>query len=334
MKYVIDDIITPFTSRIHSHRSSWPRTQLCMLKDAGYDAELAFGDLEMIHDADVWVISHGMEFKDTYNLNGGWLPEHVERLKAFIAKGPDGIVSLERPMPDIVGLLRPRAEKTEWNLTDEEWDRVQAIVDNARVMTHNALVGYASRLVIGDSHSVARYRTKTVVDRHDGLTLHGLLKRGVLQLMNEAGFESVEKLVIQAGNIDIRHHLGRQPDPMNSIAEMLEDLYIQLEDLRQEGRIFEYEVTAPYPIEFEGRKLPKTGYYKGTPFFGSWNERNEYRKLMTQIMLNKFKNVKTWPDRWFEIDPEAYAEDFMEKPRSVHLSPARYEWDLENNCER
>jgi hypothetical protein len=188
--------------------------------------------------------------------------------------------------------------------------------------------------VIGDSHSVARYGRNTVIDRHDGLTLHGLLKRGIGNLMNDAGFESIEKLVIQAGNIDIRHHLARRPDPIHAVAEMIEDLHIQLEDLRQDGRVFEYEVTAPYPIEFEGRKLPKTGYYKGTPFAGSRDERESYRQLMTHMMVSNFKNVKTWPDRWFEMDPEEYANEFMEKPRSVHLSPARYEWDLENNRER
>jgi hypothetical protein len=30
---------------------------------------------------------------------------------------------------------------------------------------------------------------------------------------------------------------------------------------------------APVPVEFEGRRIPKSGFYKKTPFYGSWKER-------------------------------------------------------------
>lgn len=328
----VDDVLQSYTSRIYSHRSAWPRMQACMIQDSGRDVELAFGDLDVIREADAWWISHGMEFKDNYNLNGGWLPVHAERLRLMLEKGATRIVSLEREMPDLVGLLRPRAQKTEHDLSDIEWEHLGDLVKNVATRTHFDLVPNYRRVVLGDSHSIARYRSGSIVLRNDGLTLHGLVRRGVGKMLEDAGVNRpVEKLVIQAGNIDVRHHLGRLLNYEKSIREMLDSLREQLVELFREGMILDAEVTAPWPIEHEGRKLPKTGYYKKTPFYGSWEERNKIRQLMTDMMLDKFKNVKTWPDEWFKLDPEVYADRFMEKPRSVHLSPAFYEWDLEEN---
>jgi hypothetical protein len=331
MKYVIDDVLTSYTKRIYSHRSSWPRTQRCMMLDNGMQAELAFGDLELIAEADVWVISHGMEFKEAYNLNGGWLPEHAERLRLMIDKQFDQIVSLERSMPDLVGLLRPRAEKTEFDLTESEWQEVKKIQDNALVMEHSDLVPNPRRVVLGDSHSVGRYQNDTRVLRFDGLTLHGLLNRGIEETLDEFGLDPIEKLVIQAGNIDIRHHLARQPDVYVAIDELMIRLESQISPLLKYGRVLEVEMTDPYPIEFEGRKLPKTGYYKGAPFFGDWKTRNHIRELFSSKLHTYFDNVKKWPSEWYRMDPEEYANTYMEKPRSVHLSPEFYEWDLERN---
>jgi hypothetical protein len=275
-----------------------------------------------------------MEFKNNYNLNGGWLPEHAERLRLLIDKGAENVVSLERPMPDLVGLLRPRAEKTDHDLTPAEWWEIQKIVDNARVVTARKLAGSTERVVLGDSHSVARYQAASLILRNDGLTLHGMLTRGIRHYIEDAELPFIEHLVIQAGNIDIRHHLMRQPDPKASVNKLMSDLWVQLEALVDQGWIGSYEVTAPYPIEHEQRKLPKTGYYKGTPFFGHREEREAIREFMTDEMLNRFVTVKEWPAHWFTIPPHEYAEIFMERPRSVHLSPAHYEWNLEKNEKR
>lgn len=333
----IDDIVTPFTSRIYSHRSSWPRVQKCQLQDLGRDVVLAFGDNDIIEQADFWAVSHGMEFKDTYNLNAGWQPEHAERLRLMIRKGADRVVSLERPMPDLVGILKPRGDKSpETNLTDEEWAKLQYIVDNCAWKPAEAMVPEASRVVLGDSHSVARYRSGSRILRNDGLTMHGLLKRGVVEMLNEAGVEKTEKLVIVSGNIDIRHHLMRQPEPFAAVDKMLDELRDQLRWVIVGGVAKDVEITAPYPIEYEERKLPKTGWYKGTPFIGSREEREALRAYMTEGMKTRFgaERIKQWPEEWFALDPQVYAETYMEKPRSVHLSPGHYEWDLEKNCAR
>jgi len=334
-RMVIDDVITPFSSRIHSHRSAWARTQLCMLKDSGQaNVELAFGDIDKIREADVWVVSHGMEFKDAYNIFSGWQQEHKDKLLAFADKLYETI-SLEREMPNLRELLEPRAAKTDFNLSEAEWQRVEQVCKATEVWTHSDIVEQPQRIVLGDSHSIARYRNKTIVLRNDGLTLHGLLRRGVSEMIQESlGDMTTERLVIQAGNIDIRHHLMRQENPYDSIDYLLNELYEQLRVAYNRGQFMKAEVTAPYPIEFEERRIPKTGFYKGTPFYGSRNKREELRAYMTEQMKSIFSSVYTWPREFFDATPEEYSKDFMEKPGSVHLSPAFYEWDLELNKER
>lgn len=327
---VIDDVLTSFTLRPSSHRSSWPRMQRCLLEDYSVEVEMSGGDLEKLEQADKWYVSHGMEFKDAYNLNSGWLPEHAARLRIMIEKGSEGIISLERKMPNLRQLLEPRASKTEFNLSESEWSALERICNQANVLTHLELWNQR-RVVLGDSHSVGRYRGGSLVLRNDGLTLHGLLSRGIRNILEESGVNQAQTLVIQSGNIDIRHHLMRQGNPKENLGSMLGELWLQLVELAEEGIILDYEVTQPYPIEFEGRKLPKTGYYKGTPFFGSISERQELVHEMTSEMKIRFPKVHMWPQEWYELDPELYAERFMEKPRSVHLSPEYHEWNYDRN---
>jgi hypothetical protein len=331
---VIDDVITPFSSRIHSHRSAWARTQLCMLKDSGQsNVELAFGDIDKIREADVWVVSHGMEFKDAYNIFSGWQQEHKNKLLAFADKLYETI-SLEREMPNLRELLEPRAAKTEFNLSEAEWQRVEQVCKATEVWKHLDILPSPRRVVLGDSHSIARYRSESIVLRNDGLTLHGLLKRGIGTILQQDFGQQVERLVIQAGNIDIRHHLLRQDDPFAAVDKLLDSLSFELEHAWKKGFFMKAEITTPYPIEYEERRIPKTGFYKGTPFYGSRAEREDVRAYMTEQMNERFKYVYNWPRAFFDATPEEYSKDFMEKPGSVHLSPAFYEWDLEKNCER
>ena len=327
---VIDDVLIGYTPRLDSHRSSWPRMQSCMLRDMGVYCEPVGSGIDAIGDAETWYVSHGMEFNGKYNLNGGWEEDHQTRLRLMLEKGVDNVISLERNMPNLAEVCRPRAEQSDYNLTDAEWVELEDLCKNVRTLTHQDL-WRGGRVVLGDSHSIARYTKGSLVLRNDGLTLHGMLKRGIKNMLVEAGLNSVERLVIQAGNIDIRHHLARQADPWSAVDSLVGDLWTQLDRLQADGFVFDYEVTAPYPIEHEDRKLPKTGYYKGTPFYGSRDERVAIAGRMTFEMITRFSDVYLWPQRWYEMDPAEYAAEFMEKPRSVHLSPRHHEWNYETN---
>lgn len=330
MKYIIDDVVTSFTDRIASHRSAWPRMQKCMVDNAfGTKSTIAFGNADLVKEG-TWLVSTPMEFKgDVFNLFGGYTRETRDRIARVLDMDLANIKALEVPIGDIERILRPRAAKTDFDFTEAEWSKIRDLM-NCEVIKHEDLVLDIQRVVIGDSHSISRYKPNTVVYRHDGLTLHGLTERGVNTYLPDY---FVPHLVINAGNVDIRHHLCRQLDPASSARKLITNLKVQLEDLQESGLIGTFEVTAPYPIEFEGRKLPKTGYYKGTPFFGSHPQRDRIRSIMTNEMKYQFDNVYEWPTNWYMMDPEDYARTYMEKPGSVHLSPEYYEWDLLLNVE-
>lgn len=330
MKYVLDDVVTSFTDRIASHRSAWPRMQKCMVDNA-FDtkSEIAFGNADAVKEG-IWLVSTPMEFKgEVFNLFGGYTRETRDRIARVLDMDLNNIKALDVPIGDIERILRPRAAKTDFDFTEAEWSKIRELM-NCEVIKHEDLVLDIQRVVIGDSHSISRYRANTVVYRHDGLTFHGLTERGVNTYLPDY---FVPHLVINVGNVDIRHHLCRQLDPAESARKLVTNLRVQLEDLQESGLIGTFEVTAPYPIEFEGRKLPKTGYYKGTPFFGSWPQRDRVRSIMTNEMKYQFDNVYEWPTNWYMMDPEDYARTYMEKPGSVHLSPEFYEWDLLNNVQ-
>lgn len=327
--YVIDDIVTSFTDRISSHRSAWPRMQSCMVEDKkSKHTQIAFGDNSLVKNASTWLVSTPMEFKgEVFNLFGGYTRETRDKIARVLEMDFANIKALDVPIGDIERILRPRAAKTDFDFTESEWTKIRDLM-KCEVIKHEDLVSNIERVVIGDSHSISRYRSNTIVYRHDGLTLHGLLERGIYPYLPKY---FVPHLVIFAGNVDIRHHLCRQLDPEGSVRKLVTELRVQLTFLQEKGLIGTFEVTAPYPIEHEERKIPKTGYYKGTPFYGSWASRDRLMGIMMAEMKYQFDNVHEWPTNWYMIDPEDYAKTYMEKPGSVHLSPEFYEWDLVKN---
>jgi hypothetical protein len=86
----------------------------------------------------------------------------------------------------------------------------------------------------------------------------------------------------------------------------------------------EVEVAAPVPVEYEGRKLPKTGYYNNTPFCGTQCQRSGWTNhFMDEIGKHGIDLVQP-PFSWYDMDPELYAERFMEMGGSVHIAPKYY----------
>ena len=78
----------------------------------------------------------------------------------------------------------------------------------------------------------------------------------------------------------------------------------------------------------------KTGYYKGTPFYGTWEERNNMCERMKQLIheYSYDRGIKTihWP-LWYKNMSKELSFDVMEKPKSVHLSPQYYFYDMDKN---
>jgi hypothetical protein len=84
------------------------------------------------------------------------------------------------------------------------------------------------------------------------------------------------------------------------------------------------EYASPWPAEFEGRRLPKTGWYKGQPFWGSQSMRATLIHDIQIFMAGEKMTIVKYPTGWLNLDPETYARERMERPQSVHLSPQFY----------
>jgi hypothetical protein len=133
----------------------------------------------------------------------------------------------------------------------------------------------------------------------------------------------VRGVTMSFGNIDIRHHICRLDADFKSLIRKWKEFGDSLD--------MEVEYNAPWPIEFEGRKLPKTGYYKDKPFWGSRNERSEIVSEWIGEMKCLNMNIVMPPADWYNMNPEKYAKEYMESTSSVHLSPTKYRrknWDM------
>ena len=122
----------------------------------------------------------------------------------------------------------------------------------------------------------------------------------------------------------------RQENPFEKIHAMGIELGHQIKKLN----IKNVEIVHSLPIENISRKLPKTGYYKKTPYFGTWEERtklsNTFNRTIDKICIENDWKVFRWPETFLNDSGELDFE-YMERPKSVHLSPMSYRWDLFNN---
>jgi len=195
---------------------------------------------------------------------------------------------------------------------------------------HIDLIYKSEKVIVGDSHVLSMWREGYEIHRYDGKTLYGMLEQGLSEFVPL----NTKELILYFGNIDIRHHLMRTKLPLMEVRSLIEEYINQITTLTAYRRdITSITIVAPLPIEDESRKLPKTGYYKGTPFYGSWEERNRLRDIMLNLLyqhaLDHDLKIISWPDHYKENDQLSF--DVMEKPKSVHISPTHYFWDLNEN---
>lgn len=194
-------------------------------------------------------------------------------------------------------------------------------------------------VVFGDSHSLSAWCSEASLSRNDGLTLNGAIYRGFetwLAPFDEAARvegNGINKLRTYLGNIDIRHHICRLYNGEDIITEtrsLVKKYFKQLERMKEMYDIREIEIVAALPIENISRKLPKTGYYKGKPYWGSQDDRAMAVKAFNDLCRGICDKVDgysfvEWPEHFIN---ELGELDFtyMERPQSVHVSPEHYMW--------
>mgnify|MGYP006079531755 CR=1 FL=1 len=276
-----------------------------------------------IKSFDTVYIDHGANFGGTLNLFGGAAKEVFDRIN-LVASCPN-IVSLDHDMPDYGEMLKKRigANTTYEGITEEWCDMLSARLANIpSLKQHNLDTVYQNLegITVGDSHTSAFSHRTDMVYRNDGKTLHGALKTGLRSLFR--GESPFGRVTLCLGSIDIRHHILRHSD---FVLENLIREYVAQGSALEMSYNCKVSYAAPVPVEFEGRRIPKSGFYKKEPFFGSQQERSDLTKrFIDELNTQSGNKVIMPPADWYTMNPELYAKTYMEHGSSFHIAPPFY----------
>ena len=262
-------------------------------------------------------VDHGVNFGGSLNLFGGYTQELEDRIEAALQA--EIVWSLDIDMPDYAKMLRARKDGPSPDLLNRlnEWQ--------SKAKTLRSIDLQTNWLTIGDSHSAAWAPPGSMIVKNNGKTLFGQVRDNfpyVREFLAEN--PKLEGVSMVFGNIDVRHHICRLDTDWR-------EMYREWKRFGDSLGI-QVEYSLPWPVEFEGRKLPKTGWYKGQPFWGSQEVRAELVQQIHSFMESENMVSVKFPAQWFDLSPEEYAKERMERPQSVHLSPQFYrrhcEWPV------
>ena len=330
-KIGIDGLERNIPTRKHSHNAAWVWLYKNMLHSAGYTDVTILKNHDTYEGYDAMIFYPGIAYAGTINFFFG-VDDNVVRRFSRIQdfEGPTFIMNHDMPMIGETVHKRMHNKSTSRHVGDLDLKKIDDICKKTKSFNY---VEKSKKLCFGDSHCFSTWLPGYSVCRNDGLTLFSTLKNGVKETIEDrSGIEThnLSHLTFYMGNIDIRHHMMRYDNAVERMHSMIIELSDQLKSLK----IPNIEIVNTLPIENISRKLPKTGYYKKTPYFGTWEERvkltNTFNMAIDKICIeNNWKAFK-WPSKFLNDLGELDFE-YMERPKSVHLSPMSYRWDLFNN---
>lgn len=324
-KAILNAPFIPVATRMASHRGAQGAIYADMIKQTGVDITINWsGKIEDHNQYDEMYVYHGNDWSGGMNVFGGvkGFP-YVANTRNF-SKFKGKVYSLAIDFPPYHEMIQERIDKAKekGNEIQPEWlevdiDNLKRMYETAETIKHPMMT---DKLIIGDSHSICMYRPGWTVNSVPFKTLNGALNDGLLTYLD--GFGNIEELECYFGNIDVRHHLCRIEGNHVQNAIDLAERYITVVEALPINKVSIYELL---PIEDISRKLPKSGYYKDQPFWGTWEERNECRLAFREHLEKRSTITKII--RW--VDPLMNKKgqldfDYMEKPQSIHLSRASY----------
>ncbi len=327
-KIAITNLLSNITTRPGSHKGGWARLLKCQLKNIGYDNVKILDNRDSLLNYDTIIFDLGAEYSGALNLFGGLDAKVFKRLQQ-LEQFKGQLYSWRNELPDINILESRRTNASTCNefcQTDQGFlGRVSEILSETSKFDH---VYETKSLLIGDSHTPSVWDPSFMIERRDGRTLEGMvLNKTVEKYLTK--LPNVTNVLVHCSSIDIRHHACRQDAPATYIMSLAQTLVSQLNNLG-----LSYNIVETVGIEDESRELPKTGYFKGTPFYGSWTERNALRQYFNGVLNLWLKgNQIKFPEHFFDFEGKLRM-DVMEIPQSVHLSPEYYRWDLDRNMRR
>ncbi len=278
-------------------------------------------DIKIDHKCDQYhetaYIEHGANFSGTLNLFGGANKDVFDRINRVMTS--EKVVSLDHEMPDYGEMLRKRiGAKTTYEGITESWcDRLSVKCKWINSLKMEELANAYDGITVGDSHTIAYANKGDVIFRNDGKTLHGALNEGLETFMRGVSAKDTP-VTFCFGSIDIRHHICRHGGLSKSMIERYVDQAYTITN----NPFF----AKPVPVEFVGRRIPKSGFYKGEPFYGSWEDRRDTTGefIMHLHDLLPEERIVGPPEEWYRMDPEKYAKTHMELSSSFHIAPPYY----------
>lgn len=373
MRSAIDMVPRKLPGGDFSHTGAWAALRANQFKHVGKQVDLlnvrSGNDVTHVWDGyDEVILYHTLDFdpEHSYLLNIFDGPqEHVAKYFERIMWDSHShirFVSLDYPMPnygyrckwkrdraDVQSKMSDYWKNVDWQKLQDKCDTITDWVLDPGVELTRPYQGRVkadwikqcegikhkhSHLVIGDSHSGSVYTPGSIMLRKDGRSLQGIIKKGVLKEISDFGYDpkQLKSLTCYWGNIDIRHHLCRASDPRQATLDLVNSYVAELVNVQQVAG-YEIEVVSMLPIEDESRKLPLTGYYQGTPFFGTRKQRQEvlqvFNDALASAAVDRGWKLFTWPEEWYRLDGIEFIETVMERPRSVHIAKKFYRWDLD-----
>lgn len=334
----ITSLLSNITTREGSHKGGWARLLKCQLENLGQTNVKILDNTDKLENFDVIIFDLGAEYSGALNLFGGLDEKVFNRLKQIKSfKGP--LYSWRNDLPDVSILSGRRTNQSTCDAFKQApetfLEEVKEVLSKCKTFEH---AYRTDGLLIGDSHTPSVWRPDLMIERRDGRTLKGMIehktiKKYVDMFQIDMGHR-IDRLQIHCGSIDIRHHVHRESDPDKYVVQLASGLITQMMDVSDAQLITVHTMG----IEDESRELPKTGYFKGTPFMGSWEARNRSRDIFNAMMdeiekMDHNSTVIKFPEYFFD-ESGKLKFDVMEKPQSVHLSPEHYLWDLDKNVRR
>ena len=326
---VVGNIFTEVPKNPKSHVRGWA---LHWAESLGEGVGV-LGKGDSLEGVDTLYFDHGVNSEPgQMNLFGGITDEIVDRLEQVADTPTLSIVSLDAPMPieAYVDGLTKRMGQTSCSprLTAALIEEFRSRLERDRYCWASQYDLIKKTVCVGDSHSTSYARRGQPVIRRNGLTLQHALTKGYFGQVIGQLPATVEQVTLVVGSIDIRHHVGLTRDPIERAAEMAE----MLVEFADQWPGITFELACPVPVEWEGRKIPKTGWLNGRPFTGSLADRQLWTEVFRQTLFEQASfggedlpiYVVSPPQAWYDMDPEAYAKQHMEPASSFHIAPPSY----------
>lgn len=283
---------------------------------------------EEVEAAAVVYVGFGPNYSGTLNLFGGADRRFWSMWSALAKRAEDGkaVTFLEnRPAKLASSFAKRIGSKSTWSGADKQMaDKIsQFAVEHRTLLSMEDYADFmpCSPICVGDSHTLAYAKEDSAVLKYDGKTAYGTIKNGIESILHPR-FVPGRDITLSLGSVDIRHHVLRQERPLVEIFSISKGIIHIAESLKSLGA--NVSIAAPVPVEHEARRIPKTGWFKDQPFFGTREDRLQCTLQMIGELSKSDISVVCPPMEWYTMNPEEYASEHMELSSSVHIGAHRH----------